>query len=301
MLVLLFIYSTGFHLYLPLQDGLCLTLIKDENVGEKMGQYKAISTAFTMLAAIVIFIGFRSGFFSLTTPIIIPFVLAGILTIVVAMMYINIGRILKQPIHSSKKIKIVFRKEYKLYYCLAILNGVQKQVMITFGPWVLIEILNKKADTLAILSIISSFIGVFFLTYVGRWLDRFGVRRLLFADALTFIFVYFAYGVLTTGFHNGTLPAFGVPVFLTGALFVADRISMQLGMVRTVYLQKIAVTPTDITPTLSLGISLDHVVTIICAPILGVVWYSFGPQYIFFSMATLSLLNLFIANKVKFD
>ncbi len=41
---------------------------------------------------------------------------------------------------------------------------------------------------------------------------------------------------------------------------------------RTVYLRTIAVHSSDITPTLSFGISLDHVVSIICAVLGGMVW-----------------------------
>ena len=48
------------------------------------------------------------------------------------------------------------KKEYTFYYILAVLHGVQKQIMIVFGPWVLIDILGRQADTMALLGIISS-------------------------------------------------------------------------------------------------------------------------------------------------
>lgn len=94
------------------------------------------------------------------------------------------------------------------------MNGVQKQIMIVYGPWVLIEILNKKADVLAILAIIGSFAGVFFIPALGKLIDRFGIRKLLFADALSFIVVYALYGVITAGFVTGKLAVIGVPVLL---------------------------------------------------------------------------------------
>ncbi len=179
--------------------------------------------------------------------------------------------------------------------------GVQKQIMIVYGPWVLIDILNKRADTLAILGIIGSFIGIFFIPALGRWIDRFGIKKLLYADALSFILVYFVYGLLSAGFASGSLATIGIPVFLAYMLFIVDKMSTQMGMIRTIYLRSIALKTSDITPTLSLGLSLDHTVSIICAYLGGIVWTLWGPQYIFFLAASLSLVNLYVASKVKED
>jgi len=75
--------------------------------------------------------------------------------------------------------------------------------------------------------------------------------------------------------------------------------STQMGLIRTVYLRTIAVNQQDVTPTLSLGMSMDHTVSILCAYAGGVVWTLWGPQYIFYLAAALSLVNLYVAIKVK--
>ncbi|MDA3845733.1 MAG: hypothetical protein PF505_04185 [Vallitaleaceae bacterium] len=72
-----------------------------------------------------------------------------------------------------------------------------------------------------------------------------------------------------------------------------------MGMVRTLYLRSIALKQLDITPTLSMGISLDHIVSIICAYLGGIVWTLWGPQYVFYLAAGLSLVNLYVAMHVK--
>jgi predicted MFS family arabinose efflux permease len=154
---------------------------------------------------------------------------------------------------------------------------------------------NLKPKNITILGIIGSFIGIFFIPALGRWLDRYGIRKMLYADALSFIGVYVVYGFLASGFSMGFLGRAGIPVMITFALFVLDRMSMQMGMIKIIYLRSIAVKESDITPTLSLGISMDHIVSIICAYIGGVVWTSFGPQYIFFFAAGLSVINLVVA------
>ncbi|PKM93784.1 MAG: MFS transporter [Firmicutes bacterium HGW-Firmicutes-1] len=299
MLIFVFINSMGMHLFFPLQDSIGMSLIDDNNVGKMMGRYKGVSTTFTMLAAILVLIGFRMGFFSFTTKIKWIFIISASTLIIVLIMLFVFEHMNKETIKSYKKIKFIFRKEYKYYYTLVVMFGVQKQIMMVYGPWVIISLLGKKADTMAILAIIGLFIGMFFIPAVGKWIDRFGIKTFLFIDALSFIGVYLIYGILSAGFYSGKIALFGFPVIMAYALLIMDRMSNQFGMIRTIYLRSIAVDIADITPTLSLGISLDHIVSIICAVLGGVVWSVWGPQYIFFLAAALSLVNLYVATKVK--
>lgn len=295
MCIFLFINSMGMHLFFPLSDGIGMSLIKDEEVGKKMGRYKGVSTAFSMLASVAVFIGFRTGFFSLTAPVKIIFLIAAVIFAVVFVLLLYMNSIVKVPIKEERKLKFIFRKEYKYYYILAIMTGVQKQIMAVYGPWVLIDLLSKKADTIAILGIIGSFIGIFFIPALGRWLDRYGIRKMLYVDAISFIVVYIAYGFLASGFSTGILSKVGIPVILTFVLIILDRMSMQMSMIKTIYLRSIAVDQSEITSTLSFGMSMDHIVSIICAYIGGIIWTSFGPQYIFFFAAAASLVNLAVA------
>ena len=196
-------------------------------------------------------------------------------------------------------MKFVFRWQYRNYYVLAIIFGVQKQIMMVYAPWVLIDLLGKKADTLSLLLMFGSFAGIFFTPALGRWLDRYGIRKMLFLDAYSFIGVYIAYGFLAAGFTSGVLPKTGWAVLAVYALFILDRMSMQMGMVRSLYLRSIALTPDDISPTLVTGQSMDHVVSITMATLGGVIWTTIGPKYVFFIAAALSLANLFVAIRVK--
>ncbi len=300
MLIFIFINSMGMHMFMPLQDSIGMSLIQDDNIGKRMGQYKGVYTGFAMLASILVYIGFKAGFFSFTTKIKWTFILSAITLLFALIFLIVLQKTQKvNDIHNQKKVNFIFRKEYKYYYILVIMFGVQKQMMIVYGPWVLIEILNKKADTLAILGIIGSLIGTFFIPAVGKWLDRLGIKTILYADAISYIVVYFLYGLMSAGFVSGKLALIGIPVILTYVLVILDKMSTQFGMVRTIYLRTIAVDPADITPTLSLGVSMDHFVSIICAYLGGIVWSVWGPQYIFFLAAALSLVNLYVATKVK--
>ncbi|PAB58781.1 MFS transporter [Anaeromicrobium sediminis] len=301
MLIFIFINSLGMHMFMPVQDSIGMSLIKDENIGKKMGQYKGVMTSFTMIASIIVFVGFRTGFFSFTTKIKWIFIISAIILGIVLVLLMVLQSLIKEPIKSSKKINFVFRKKYKYYYALVVMWGVQKQIMIVYGPWVLIDILNKRADTLAILNIIGAFVGMFFIPAVGKWIDKYGLKKLLYVDALSFIFVYLTYGLLSAGFASKSLATVGIPVLFAYTLFIVDKMSTQMGMIRTIYLRSIAVKTSDIRPTLSLGLSIDHIVSITCAYLGGIVWSLWGPQYIFFLAASLSLVNLYVASRVEDD
>lgn len=304
MLIFLFIYSLGTHMFMPIQDSIAISLFSDENLGKRMGQYKATSTAFSSIAAIIIFFGFRYNILTFSTKIKPTFVISFIFMMLVLCCLVYISFMKKDELKEKNqvnKIKFVFRKEYKLYYALSILHGTQKQIMLVFGPWVLIDLLSQGADTIALLTIVSSFVGIFFVQALGKWIDSLGIRKIMYLDALSFIGVYLTYGFITAAILNGKLTNVTVAVFLAGSLFICDRISMQIGMVRSMYLNSIIVDKSEMTQTLTTGVSLDHIVTIAFAPIAGYIWANIGPQYIFFIAAGVSLINVYIAKIAKIE
>ena len=299
MIMLIFSFSTGMHLLLILQNSIGLSLVKnDKTMGTELGRFNGISTAFTMVAMIILFIGFKARYFSYSAKVIKPFLISGVATLLAIATLLKLIFIIKQKILLERKIKWVVRREYKYYYLLTIMSGVQKQIMFVFGPWVLIEMLNKKADTISLLFFIATFFGIFFIPFLGKLIDRFGVKKLLYADAISFVLVYISYGLITSGFRSGVLATVGYPVILAYILIIMDKMSMQMTIIRTIYLKNILVEESDLTKTLSMGMSLDHMVTIIIAASGGVIWYKFGAEYIFYGVAILSLVNVYVAYKV---
>ena len=152
----------GQHLFMPLQDSIGMNLVKKGNLGTRMGQFKGVTTAFQMLGAIIVFAGFRSGLFSFTSPVKNPFLIGAGLFAIVAALLIALDRRLKAQKVTHERVRFVFRKEYSLYYTLVVMFGVQKQIMLVYGPWVIISLLGKGADTIALLGIAGAFLGMFF-------------------------------------------------------------------------------------------------------------------------------------------
>ncbi len=299
MLIFLFINSMGMHLFMPLSDSMGMALAEPGQVGRRMGQYASMKMLFGFIAGITVFLGFRFGAFSFDKPVNLLFIIGAVCFLVAA---VAAALLIKQHVPvlgARKRATLVFRKRYRYYYLLTMLNGVQKQIAYVFGSWVIVDLLLKKADTMSLLLITASFISIFFMRVIGRWIDRFGIKRMMYVDALTFIFVYIIYGFVVWGVYSQTLPGIGWPVLLIYILFIMDRLSMQIGVVKSVYLKSISVTKEEITATLSTGTSLDHVVSILAAQLSGLIWTIWGPQWVFFMAATFSLGNLFVAWRAK--
>ena len=65
------------------------------------------------------------------------------------------------------------------------------------------------------------------------------------------------------------------------AAYVADNVLFALRVARTTYLKKIANDPRHVSPTLTMGTTIDHVFSIGIALASGVIWSVFGYQYVF--------------------
>jgi len=72
-----------------------------------------------------------------------------------------------------------------------------------------------------------------------------------------------------------------------------------VGMARATYLRKIAVRPEDVSQTLTMGVTIDHVFSIAIALVSGVIWLKLGYQYVFLLGALIALVNMASASRVK--
>jgi predicted MFS family arabinose efflux permease len=186
------------------------------------------------------------------------------------------------------------KKEYTLFYWLSILYGARKQIFITFGPWVLIKVFNQGVTTFAMLGFIIAGIGIFFKPYVGALIDKRGERFVLASEAILLIVVCMGYalaGNLGLGIENA--------LYITAACYILDQLLTAAGMARSTYLKKIAVEASDVSPTLSMGISMDHVVSMVVPWLGGLVWNVFGYEMVFVLGALIAVTNLFITRYIK--
>jgi hypothetical protein len=84
--------------------------------------------------------------------------------------------------------------------------------------------------------------------------------------------------------------------------YALDQLSSAAAMGRSTYLKKIAVKQEDVSPTLSLGISIDHIMSMSLPFVGGVIWYGAGNggyKYVFLGGAVIAILNFITTRFMK--
>ena len=300
MLIFLFVASMGIHMFIPLYDSLGMSLAPSkEEYGKMLGKFNSVRMIFSLIASVVAFLGFRSGFFSFTAPIILNFVIAAALFAVVFVLILYLMKL--SPDKKGKKAHFVFRKEYAKFYVLAALFGGRKQVIFVFGPWVLIELFHFGADYMSLLLIVGSVVSVFALPVIGRWIDKYGAPQVMIIEVILFFVIYFGYGAISAGVHGGFVEGGRILLILVVLIHTLDRVVFNFNMARSIYLRKIALVAEDVTPTLATGMALDHLFSILGALVCGWLWWNLGPQYVFVFSGILAVIHLFVAIYVKRD
>jgi predicted MFS family arabinose efflux permease len=285
MVIWLFIYSLGQHTFMPLASTIGMELAREGKIGQRLGQLNAVRTLAAILGSSLVFIGFR--FLGMTFQH----------TFVLAAIGFAIGAVLlytMQPGQSKPAARFLrLRREYSLYYLLAVLYGSRKQLFITFAPWVLVTVFNQPTQTIATLLTIGGLIGVLFQPFLGWTIDRYGERLVLASEAVLLVGVCFGYG------FSRMLFAPDIAFLVACACYLIDLMLMSVGIARSTYIKKIALDPADVQPALTASVTIDHIFSISIALLGGVIWNAFGYQYVFLMGVLIAAINFIAALRVR--
>ncbi len=278
-----FVYSTGTHVYMPLANSIGMGFAAEGKEGKLLGRVNATMTAAVLGGSALFYILLK-----LVHPgykVIFSVGAAFYLGSAIALM------LMKPHPHAQLPRKFVVRKEYGRYYFLSILFGARKQLFITFGPWMIVAYFGKGVEVMTLLFFIISAVGIVAGPLVGKLTDKCGPRAVLGGEALLIVLVCIAYA-----FAPELLPA-AAAFIVVSICYVLDQSSNAVSMTRAVYVKRIAVDPGDVSPTLSLGISIDHAVSMFL-PMLGGLAFatggSRGYKWVFLGGAAISAVNFLV-------
>lgn len=285
MLIFTTLWSIGAHLIMPMRSSISMSLASAEAKGRRLGQVQGVGIASSILGCLVVWFVMKHAVHDYSTI----FIIGGVAALISAGVFFA----MRLPGSHLERPKFIWRKEYRLYYTLQLLFGARKQIFITFGPWVLVKIFNQPVWIFAQLWIVASIIGIFFQPALGRAIDRKGERFVLMVD-----------GVLTFIICMGYAFAYRIPDshIALGALYaclVGDQLLFGTGMARDTFVSKIAVNRTDIPPTLSLGVSINHVVSMSIPALGGLLWIRYGHPAVFFGAAGIAVLMIIFASQIR--
>lgn len=287
MLIFLMILSLGTHIFMPIAPGIGMSLSEKEKYGVRLGRYNTYNLAATIIGYTIVWVGFKCLGLTYRGAFLIASV-----SYIFAAFFLGLMKAKKPKV---KKMKFVFRKKYRLYYCLSIVNGARKQIFLTFAPWVLIRAYHLTPPVFAVLGLIVSLVSIFTRTIVGNAIDVKGERFVLSMEAILLIVLCMGYA-----FAADIAPA-SIAVIIIAACYIIDNSLSAVEMARSTYVKKIIIYPDDLTPTLSAGTSFDHVIAMSVPVLGGLLWAAMGYKYVFLVAAAIAILNLFLSLKIRID
>jgi predicted MFS family arabinose efflux permease len=285
LVVFIVIWSLGDHIIFAVEGPIGLKLARGGKEGRRLGQFGGARNLGTILGVGVIFVLARTvgDRFSLF------YAIAAGSALIAGMLYagLDVGR------GDAPSRRLVFKKKYRLFYVISALFGIRKQIFLAFGAWVLVEIHGVSVGTIALLYFIAATLGVIMRPLLGEVVDWLGERTVLAADEVLLLAICLTYAFAGDVF-SGRMVLFA----LYGA-YILDIILFALRVARTTYLKKIADDPADITPTISMGITIDHAVAMTLPILSGYIWEAYGFQWVFILAGAIALVGFFVCLRIR--
>ncbi|MDP8206774.1 MAG: MFS transporter [Candidatus Electryonea clarkiae] len=285
LVVWIIVWSLGDHIIFAVEGPIGLKLAKTGNEGKRLGQFGGARNLGTIIGVGLIFLlakvfGDRYDIF---------YSIAAGCAFIAGIFYLKLSIGKSDP----PSRKIVLKKKYGIFYAISALFGIRKQIFLAFGAWVLVSIYSVPVSTIALLFFISATLGVILRPLLGEVIDILGERTVLAADEIILILV-----CLTYAFASDFL-ALPWALYALYAAYIIDNILFALRIARTTYLQKIADDPSDITPTISMGITIDHVVAMSLPVLSGYIWEAYGYRWVFILAGVIAFAGFFICLKIR--
>ncbi len=157
-----------------------------------------------------------------------------------------------------QKKKMVLKKKYWLFYFLTFMAGARRQIFIAFAVFLLVKKFSFSVQEVTLLFLINNIINFFINPLIGKFIVRYGERKLLSLEYFFLILVFISYATVDSK-------------TLVGILYVADHILFSFATGIKTYFQKIA-EPEDIAPSAAVGFTINHIAAVVLPLIGGLLW-----------------------------
>jgi len=281
----LVVWSVGDHVIFAVEGPVGLLLAKQGGEGRRLGQIGGARNLGVILGVGGIFLLART----LGDVYSIFYLIAAGCALVAGWFYLRlqVGR------GAVPSRRMVIKRKYGVFYAISALFGVRKQIFMAFGGWVLVSIHGVPVSTIALLYFLAALAGVVLRPLLGDVIDWLGERTVLSADEVLILLICLCYA-----FASDLLPAPWDLRLLYGA-YILDSVLFALRIARTTYLKKIVDDPSEITPTISMGVTIDHVVAMSLPILSGYVWEAFGFRWVFLMAAGIAVAGFFVCLRIR--
>ena len=288
------VYSLGEHIVLLVKSTISLHIAKSGRGGASLGVSQSISQGgniigFLLVTALFMLYPKLGISIESVRGFKIIFLLAAVLLFGEPLLVLSM-RDKGEPV---KRSRLYFAKKFNKYYGLEIFYGARKQIFLTFAPYVLILYYGASTSLIAFLLAVCAIFGMLLSPFIGRLIDYLGYKTIMVADTLFLVVVCFFYG------FSHRLFSIDVAFIVVCVNFVLDSIISLASMATTVYVQDVADNEQEIAATLTTGISVNHLISVIIALLGGLIWQKTGIEVLFALSALLGLANTFFALSIR--
>ena len=285
----IFVFSLGDHMQLGMRNTLSLEYSYEGKGGSALGIQNAVHQVGTLIGYLVI-IGL---FMFLNSTLTLYRAIFFASTAIIAIGAFSTAGMRSKSVQDASKRRFYFRKKYTKYYMLEVFYGARKQVFFTFGPFVLIRFYGATAMTISILFAISSVCTFLLSPVVGKIIDRVGYKAVMVTDTLILVIVCFFYG-----FAHHMFPT-NIAFIVCCVNYILDSVISLASLASNVYVQDLSDSPEETRATISTGLSVNHLITILIALFGGWIWETLGIETLFILSAVLGLCNSAYAATIK--
>jgi predicted MFS family arabinose efflux permease len=281
------VMSIGFHWFYPSSNSVVLMGTSKEEAPKVLGRLNGVAAFAAVAGTLVIWLfveGIQIGPLSIepwgyrTTL----FVTGGI---VIAGSFFSLRNGRRTGAQKEKR-KVIFRREYWLYYLLTFMMGSRRHIFTTFAIFMLVQVYGISVRETALLFLMNSLISVFVLPQLGKLVARFGERKVLTFNFVGLIVVFLGYAWVSY-----------LPVLY--ALFILDSIFFGFNLALESYFQKIAHSREEITSNVSMGQTINHVSALVVPVLGGILWEQISPSATFLAGVLIAIISLVLVQFIR--
>jgi predicted MFS family arabinose efflux permease len=269
--------SLGFHNWMPLQSSLALGLTEKENSGRILGFLSSMGS----LASI-----FGMGMTALlatTLPLRAFYILGGLVIAIGGVLVLRIPP--DVGVQRTAQPRLILKKRYWLYYVLIFFEGSRMQVFGSFGTLILVQDYGLNARQMSLLLVVSGIVSFLAAPRLGRLLDALGERITLSASYVLLAFCFVGYATV----HNA---------WFLGAMLICINLLVTLRIGLSTYVNRIAPRE-ELTPTLSAGVSINHVTSVSMSLVAGTLLSLVGYEWLCWGAAAVIMLSVPFALAIR--
>ena len=283
------IMSIGFHWFYPSSNSVVLMGVGREDAPKVLGKLRSVAAFAAVIGTLVVWLfveGMQIGPVSIapwgyrTTLYVI-----GGAVIVGSFFSLRNGR---RRGEKREQRRVVFRRDYWLYYLLTFMMGSRRHIFSTFAIFLLVQVYGISVRETALLFLANSIISTLILPQLGGLVARFGERKVLTFNFLGLVIVFLGYAWVPS-------------VAVLYVLFVLDNIFFGFNLALESYFQKIARSREEITSNVSMAQTINHVSALVVPILGGILWEQIAPSATFMAGVVIAAISLVLVQFIRTD